>query len=173
MFVAYNIFPNRALGGMGVTPYKSPDQFIPGEDVMLADIFYVMIPYTETEFSQVISMAGRFYTYMDAGMIDSEDPSTRELHYTTAPYYNRVWGWYSSETVVASPDDPLYQNRGGAFRLEVWQGAQGSFNPDSKKYDRDIIPNTSPWGVTAIGSRAVRNGEMAEMPVVPIGVLGF
>jgi hypothetical protein len=173
VFVAYNISPNRALGGMGVTPYKSQDQFVREDNVMLADIFYVMIPYAETEFSQVISMAGRFYTYMDAGMIDAEDPMNRELHYSTAAYYNRYWGWYNSENISPSLDDPLYQQRGGAFRLEVWQGDQGCFNPDSKKYDRDIIPSASPWGRAAIGSRQVRNGEMAEMPVVPPGMLGF
>lgn len=173
VFVAYNIAPNRALGGMGVTPYKDQEQFRREDNMMLADIFYVMIPYTETEFSQVISMAGRFYTYMDAGMIDAEDPQNRELHYTTAAYYNRFWGWYNSENIAPSLDDPLYQQKGGAFRLEVWQGDQGSFNPDTKKYDRDIIPSSSPWGRAAVGSRQVRNGEMAEMPVVPPHMLGF
>jgi hypothetical protein len=173
VFVAYDIFPNDCLGGMGVTPYKTVDQFVPEDDIRLADIFYVMVPYTETNFPKVMSMAGRFYTYMDAGMLDEEDPANRELHYSTAAYYNRVWGWHSEAEVVVELDDPLYRKQTNVFRTDVWQGAQGTFNAKTEKFDRDIIRNKSPWGVTAEGCKASRDGRMEKVPTVAHGILGF
>lgn len=173
VFVAYDIFPNECLGGMGIRPYLTPDQFQPEDDIRLGDIFYVMVPYTETNFPVVMSMAGRFYTYMDAGMLDADDPANRELHYSTAAYYNRIWGWHSESEVVIELDDPLYRKASSMFRTDVWQGAQGSYNTDSKKFDRDIIRNKSPWGVTAEGCKASRDGRMEKVPQVIHGVLGF
>lgn len=174
VFVAYDIFPNRCLGGMGIVPYTSRRQFIPADSKYEADIFYVMVPYTETEFDKVMSMAGRFYTYMDAGMIDETDPLAARLHYTTAPYYNRIWGWYSQEDVPIEIDEPLYRISSPGVHLTVWQGAQGSYNPATKLFNKEIIRNTSPWGENVYqGVRACRNGMMERMKVVPMGELGF
>ncbi len=53
VFIAYDIFPNRCLGGMGVSPYRTRDQFVPEDQQFLADIFYIMVPYTEINFPKV------------------------------------------------------------------------------------------------------------------------
>jgi hypothetical protein len=107
VFIAYDIFPNRCLGGMGVMPYDNRSQYVPADQVAERDIFYVMVAFAETQFDKVMSMAGRFYTYMDAGMLDDEDPANRKLHYSTAPWYNRVWGWYNDEEVPVELDEPM------------------------------------------------------------------
>ena len=93
VFVAYDIFPNRCLGGMGVSPYTSPAQYNAQQGVAMRDIFYCMVPYRENTFNTIMDMAGRFYTYMDSGMLDDEDPVNRALHYSTAGFYNRIWNW--------------------------------------------------------------------------------
>ena len=147
VFIAYDIFPNKCLGGMGVSPYREKNQFVPEDQQFLADIFYIMVPYVETSFPKVMSMAGRFYTYMDAGMLDEEDPANRALHYSTAPYYNRFWGWYSEQEIAVELDEPMYRMNNPGVNTNVWQGAQGTYNRDSKKFDCDIIRNKSPWYV--------------------------
>lgn len=60
----------------------------------MRDVFYCMVPYSEDSFPTIMDMAGRFYTYMDSGMLDDQDPAQRELHYSTAGFYNRLWKWY-------------------------------------------------------------------------------
>ena len=95
VFVAYDIFPNRCLGGMGVRPYSNTSQYNAAQGQAMRDIFYCMVPYRETSFDTIMDMAGRFYTYMDSGMLDDEDPANRELHYSTAGFYNRLWRWYA------------------------------------------------------------------------------
>lgn len=174
VFIAYDIFPNRCLGGLGCRAYENRGQYQPQDQMFERDIFYIMVPFTETTFDKVMSMAGRFYTYMDAGMLDDEDPANRKLHYTTAAYYNRVWGWYSEEEVPIELDEPMYRLMNPGQNMNIWQGAQGTYNPDSHKFDKNIIRNKSPWGPNvAEGCRASRNGQMERVPVVPHGVLGF
>lgn len=174
VFVAYDIFPNACLGGMGTRPYTSAEQYQPADAVFGADIFYVMVPYRETTFDSVMSMAGRFYTYLDRGMLDDDDPANRALHYSTAAYYNRVWKWYSEENVQVELDEPMYRMTNAAQDLTVWQGAQGTYNPDSRKFDKNIIRNKGLWGPNvAEGCKASRDGQMERVPIVPLGVLGF
>jgi|WetSurMetagenome_2_1015567.scaffolds.fasta_scaffold00112_15 hypothetical protein len=62
VFVAYDIFPNRCLGGMGVRAYTDPAQFDAQQGTAQCDIFYCMIPYTETAIPTIMDVAGRFYT---------------------------------------------------------------------------------------------------------------
>lgn len=172
VFIAYDIFPNRALGGMGVVPYTSRDQYDPVDQVFLRDIFFIAVAYSERQFDKVMSMAGRFYTYMDSGMLDFDDPSARMLHYSTAAYYNRFWGWYNEEEIPIELDEPMFRMNNPGICLNVWQGAQGTRSgPD--KFTKNIIRNKSPWGTTAEGCRAARNGQMERIPEVPYGVLGF
>jgi hypothetical protein len=111
---------------------------------------------------------------MDSGMLDDEDPANRQLHYSTAAYYNRVWGWYDEEDVTTQVDEPLYRmNNPGQNRI-VWQGAQGTYNPEHKDFTKNIIRNKSPWGPNVCeGSKACRDGLMERQMVVPFGVLGF
>jgi hypothetical protein len=93
VFIAYDIFPNKCLGGMGVRPYNHPSQYDAVQGIAMKDIFYCMVPYVEKDFATIMDMAGRFYTYMDAGMLDDEDPANAALHYSTAGWYNRLWRW--------------------------------------------------------------------------------
>jgi len=172
VFIAYDIFPNRALGGMGTLPYTDRDQYDAVDQVFLRDIFYIAVAYTDRNFSKVMSLAGRFYTYMDAGMLDGDDPQARELHYSTAAYYNRFWGWYNQEEVPIELDEPMYRMNNPGICLNIWQGAQGT-RSGPEKFTKNIIRNKSPWGTTAEGCRAARNGQMERIPEVPYGVLGF
>ncbi len=178
VFVAYDIFPNRCLGGMGTRPYTAQSQYMPGQGKTDRDIFYVMVPYVETTFDTVMDMAGRFYSYMDSGMLDEEDPANVELHYSTAAFYNRVWNFYNEEDVTLQVDQPLYRMSSAAQNRIVWQGAQGSFNLISSEgghnFHRNIIRNKSPWGPHVCeGSKACRDGLMERQAIVPFGVLGF
>jgi hypothetical protein len=77
VFVAYDIFPNKCLGGMGPLPYENRSQYSPSQQVFQRDVFYIMTPFNEKYFEKVINAAGRFYTYMDAGMLDDLDPANR------------------------------------------------------------------------------------------------
>jgi hypothetical protein len=174
VFVAHDIFPNRCLGGMGVRPYEKPSEYNAAQGLNTRDIFYVMVPYAEKKFPTVMDMAGRFYSYMDSGMLDDEDPANRELHYSTAAFYNRRWGWYSDEDVTTQVDEPLYRlNNPGQNRI-VWQGAQGTFKPEDGSFNKNIIRNKSPWGQHVYeGCRAVRDGRMERSLAVPFGILGF
>jgi len=174
VFVAYDIFPNRCLGGMGIRPYTNKTQYNSAQGLNTRDIFYIMVPYREQTFPTVMDMAGRFYSFMDSGMLDDEDPANRELHYSTAAFYNRVWGWYSDDDINTQVDEPMYRmNNPGQNRI-VWQGAQGTYNPEKKDFTKNIIRNKSPWGPHVCeGSRACRDGLMERQPVVPFGVLGF
>jgi hypothetical protein len=52
-------------------------------------------------------------------------------------------------------------------------GAQGSYNRVQDNFNKDIIRNKGPWGISAEGCRAARNGEMARMPTITAGQLGF
>jgi hypothetical protein len=175
IFIAYDIFPNACLGGMGVRPYTDTAQYDAVQGVAMKDIFYCMVPYSETSFPTIMDMAGRFYTYMDSGMLDDEDPTNSILHYSTAGFYNRLWRWHSEDDITLQIDQPLYamsnQNR------IVWQGAQGKYNAQAHggyNYNRDIIRNKSPWGVNVYdGCKPGRNGEMDRPRVVTDGNLGF
>jgi hypothetical protein len=53
VFIAYDIFPNRCLGGMGVQPYEHKGQYVPADQVFLKDIFYIMVAFAETNFDKV------------------------------------------------------------------------------------------------------------------------
>lgn len=75
--------------------------------------------------------------------------------------------------MIVELDEPMYRRANGNFNTTVWQGEQGTYNYKTEKYDADIIRNKSPWGVTAEGCRAGRNGEMDRMPTVQHGILGF
>jgi hypothetical protein len=174
VFVAYNIFPNAALGGLGVRPYTSPEQYDPESNTRMADVFVLIVPYEEKQFPSPMSISGRFYTYMDEGMLNAEDPANRKLHYTTAAYYNRIWKWYNPMRAFVEFDEPMYRMNAPVYNYEMWQGAQGSYNPRSAGYDRNIIRNQSPWGGdVAEGCKSVRNGGMDRLKVVPVGTLGF
>ena len=83
-----------------------------------------------------MDISGRFYSYMDKGMIDHDDPANRKLHYTTAPYYNRIWGWYNQARVTDEIDEPLFRLNNPNQNRVFWQGAQGSYNPRSDGFDR-------------------------------------
>lgn len=176
VFIAYDIFANRALGGLGVRPYIKGARgttYNAEREEYGADMFVVAIPYEEKMIPNPLDIAGRFYSYMDKGFIDYEDPSQRQLHYTTAPRYNRMWGWYNPVNVMDEVDEPLYRTQFANKNRVCWQGAQGGYNPDSKDFSK-IIRNTSPWGPNVhTGVRACRDGEMREIEKVPFGVLGF
>lgn len=176
VFIAYDIFANRALGGLGVRPYikgARGTSYNAERDEYGADMFVVAIPYEEKMIPNPLDIAGRFYSYMDKGFIDYEDPSQRTMHYSTAPRYNRMWGWYNPVNVMDEVDEPLYRTQFANKNRVCWQGAQGGYNPDSKDFSK-IIRNTSPWGPNVhTGVRACRDGEMREIEKVPFGTLGF
>ena len=177
VFIAYDIFPNRCLGGMGVRPYNNPAQYDAVQGVAMRDIFYIMVPYREVSFPTIMDMAGRFYTYMDSGMLDDEDPANRELHYSTAGWYNRIWRWRSEDDVTLQVDQPLYAMSNPGQNRIVWQGAQGKYNHMAHggyNYNRDIIRNKSPWGPNVYdGHKACRDGSLERTRVVTDGILGF
>lgn len=121
----------------------------------------------------------------------------RRLHYTTAAFYIRVWGWSSDEEIPLELDEPMYRINNPGICLNLWQGktskmlsselvcslkvfllpiitgAQGSYNRVQDNFNKDIIRNKGPWGISAEGCRAARNGEMARMPIITPGQLGF
>ncbi len=97
----------------------------------------------------------------------------RRLHYTTAAFYIRVWGWSSDEEIPLELDEPMYRINNPGICLNLWQGAQGSYNRVQDNFNKDIIRNKGPWGISAVGCRAARNGEMARMPTITAGQLGF
>jgi len=174
VFVAYDIFPNRCLGGMGTQAYERADQYDPVEQIFQADIFYMMVAFTETRFPTVMSLTGRFDTFMDAGMIDDDEGRPDVLHYSTCAYYKRVWRWRSEDDIPMELDEPMYRMYKPGHMYHVWQGAQGSFNPHNGEFDKDIIRNKSPWGPNVYeGCRGWRNGLMERIQEVPHGKLGF
>ncbi len=48
-------------------------------------------------------------------------------------------GWYSEQEIVPELDEPMYRINNPGVNTNVWQGAQGTWNPDTKKFDKDII----------------------------------
>lgn len=173
VFVAYDIFPNRCLGGMGTLPYERPEQYDPVEQIFQADIFYMLVAFTETRFPTVFSLTGRFDTFMDLGMIDDDEGHPDVLHYSTCAYYKRVWRWRSEDDIPIELDEPMYRMYKPGHMYHVWQGAQGSFSGHDT-YKRNIIRNKSPWGPNVYaGCKDTRNGMMARLEQVPHGELGF
>ncbi len=60
-----------------LTFFISLSQYNPAQQLFQRDIFYIMTPFNEKYFEKVMNAAGRFYTYMDAGMLDDLDPANR------------------------------------------------------------------------------------------------
>jgi hypothetical protein len=179
VFIAYDIFSNAVLGGLGVRPYihgrttYAPDQAQQPNAGYVADMFVFAIPYEERDIPNPLDISGRFYSYMDKGFIDEDDPTQRGLHFTTAARYNRMWGFYNPANVMDEVDEPLYRTQYANVNRVCWQGAQGGFNPESKKFDM-VTRNTGHWGPNvAVGVKSARDGRMHEIEKVPFGVLGF
>ena len=155
------------LGGCGVQPYKNePTDYDPNQDVYgRGSIFVVALPRTETKVINPLSITGKF-TLFNAEIEDEAD--NRHNHYSTAPFYNKFWGWQqkgSNEEIDMSKY--TYINEQTTANTIVYNGHTQYFNDKSGGFDA-VSQGTGHWKSTGIypGCASARRGELAEFKSV-------
>lgn len=178
VMVASGILCLRRMGGLGTRPWiyeKHRDKYRPPEaEVHERDMFVFAVPLAETEFPIDMDVSGRLSRYDNDPLVDVSQENAF-LHYTTAPYYNAMWGFYEpGQLILTDDDEPMERMVNVPINTIVSQGRQGSYNPTTGDYDRNIIVNKGVWGEHVYaGVQAVRDGRLREMREIGSNVLGF
>ena len=163
MYVAKAIFIDEYIGGMGVGLYEAdsykPRQGSYGE----GSIFVIALPYNErsqhqnNQLPNPMSLTGNFEHLPVA---EYEVVEKHALHYTTAYYYNKLWGWSSMGAKEEIEESRHYSQDVAppgyvTYRGHTWyRGTDGQFSV--------VSVGTGHWGpdATYIGCDEVRNGKL-------------
>lgn len=129
VYVVRNAFVDGYDGGMGVNPYvRGSETYNPAENKyqsadprVSGSIFVAAMPFGSTaNLMGPISLTGKFHTF-DESVYDVADEA---LHYNTAVYYNKFWGWLTNargdEDLLSS--DWRYINKWASPNVVMHQG---------------------------------------------------
>ena len=162
VYAVRNAYINGYEGGMGVHPYDIDQEYNPIRDEYgNGSIFVVAVPRHEVKFPNPLSITGEFH-YFEHQIDDLRSNDT--IHYSTAPYYNRLYGWQAFG-ISGDLDLPglVYGNEMSRPNSIVYRGHTRRYSSVDKKFS-DIEKGTGHWkpGNTYIGCARVRKGQLAE-----------
>ncbi len=163
VYVAKAIYIDAYLGGMGVGLYE-PDSYQPRQgNYGDGSVFVIAMPYNERAHHQnnqlpnPMSLTGNF-EHLPIASFEVIDKSG--LHYSTAYYYNKMWGWSSMGAREEIEESRHYSQDAAppnyvTYRGHTWyRGVDGQFSV--------VSVGTGHWGpdATYIGCGEVRNGQL-------------
>lgn len=157
VYIAYDIFMNRAMGGGGVTPLEP--EAMRTRRRRDGSMVYAILPQAETRklLPNPLDAAGQFYSHNDAGWVDGT-PSELQ-HYTTAAFYNEHFGWYRAHGDGMEIMEPQAAMRAAAINRICWSDHQFDYNKKTDTFDKPRI-NTGHLGADIYpGVRSVYNGK--------------
>jgi hypothetical protein len=122
-------------------------------------IICVAMPFAEQKLPNPMDISGRFYTEYKSGLLTRE--RHQQLHYSTAFYYNQVYGFFDANARRRGSDQPSLTAGKAHVNRIMWAGAQLSWNANQKDFTR-YRPNTGHLGPTYQGVAAVRVAGINE-----------
>jgi hypothetical protein len=162
VFVIKNSFVDGYNGGSGAKPYiNQPETYDPQHDIYGdGSIFVVALPRYETELLNPLSITGKFH-YMDEEVYDMKENDN--LHYSTAPFYNRMYGWQGKGVGSDGGFDFIYMNERATPNATVWFGHTLYYIGKDGAFT-GVRQGTGHWGPdhTYIGCNDARAGKMKE-----------
>jgi hypothetical protein len=161
VYVQPDVMVHDYQGGGACEFWNAQDyrDFSFGGNYVPKDIICVAVPYVERKMPNPLDISGRFYTEYKAGLLTRE--RYQQLHYSTAYFYNQVYGFHDANNRRRGNDQPIL-NAGKAHLNRIcWQGCQFSWNPARNDFSR-VRPNTGHFGPTYQGVASVRDGVKNE-----------
>lgn len=140
VFIAEDMYSTGYVGGNDTSFYRTADdykKYLDGHE-SFASIFALLAPYTSQEYPNPMDVTGKFARERKP-LNECDDEGNCALHYPTAGFYDKYWGFQSDE--YSTDDDSRFVCGSGAMNTMVFQGHQSLYNPSSGLFDL-VIKNT-------------------------------
>jgi hypothetical protein len=171
VFLAPNMFATGYAGGTGSKMFSCSKDYVDymesgSNQVNNKSIFAMLTPYSSCLYTNPLDITGRH-----GGNLMFLDPKNGdeapELHFATAPFYKKFWGW--TESQMDAPGRCSFDNDDdGVPNTICFQGHQSLYNPANGGLYDIVMKNTGHWGPNVYpGVGKVRNGHQKVVETVP------
>jgi hypothetical protein len=109
IYVAFDIFCGKCLGGAGSVPIKKNNGYNPGKKIFNGDTVFLLVPYEYMDVPNIMDVSGHFKYFEDSANLDQADDS--KPHYPTAARYNALFQWRTIADVNKYRVDHLYHSQ--------------------------------------------------------------
>lgn len=163
LYIAFDIFCHRYLGGGGTKPIRVDEGYNPNARQFTGDTVFLAVPYEFSEVSNVIDLSGHFKYFEEDANLDSSLDTVP--HYPTAARYNSLFKWRTTNDVAKWRIDHLYHSQiydparqPINFNTVVCWDAELYYNISSRLFNVKH-QNTGHFGPFCYpGCKALRNG---------------
>ena len=162
IFRVDNVFTTGYNGGFGVEPMDInayfPEKNIYNEDGK-GSIIVIMLPRNITELDDAINLTGSWSAFIGSD-------KDKKLHYPTAVFYNKVWGWKTTNPGIEEGSYNPFNGGNRKCNFTVMSAKTLYIHPLTRKYEIIRYGRSHfPANRTGPGNKAAREGGLREYQV--------